>query len=181
MLCFMRKNRRSLAKILFLFFGLSFAQSIIAANGANAQVAAVDPENSYSRAAKYYLPSLVKQEQLELEVAKKIKEENDNRLKEAQAKNNSTIGKLFGAKYSASVKIADLGSVETQKLVYQEFSKSASPDKFKKTLLGDNTFCDLELFCGASVDFPEKNLFSQIDRTTTPFGKAQLQTFFTNC
>lgn len=194
MLSFMRKNKKSFAEALFLVLSLSFMQSIFAVNSdtviAEAKASSVTgvakadisekSEDRYLKASKFYLPSLAKQEQIELEIAKKIKEENEKFQKETKAKNESFIARYSFVTSKAVVKIADLGSTEMQKLVYELFSDSVKDKKqFSNSMLTDCVFGDLELFCGATASCADKSVFSHIDRTVTPFGKAELQSFFT--
>ncbi|KKQ32476.1 MAG: hypothetical protein US49_C0007G0018 [candidate division TM6 bacterium GW2011_GWF2_37_49] len=151
MLDFFRKYKVCLSKVLLTALALGFAPGIFAA-------VADDTKSSsdlgiFERISRLYMPSLVGTEKEE------VLQENE---------------KLASRAIPMTV-----GGVESLKLAYEILSAPYLREGFgefkKKQLLDDCVFSDLEIFCGKDGS---PSLFSKIDFTVTPFGKAKLQSLF---
>lgn len=167
-----RRNKVVTSSVMLVFLCLNLSQSLFAGDGGNKKKKKVAPEDAFSRAAAYHLPSLGKLEQKELDLINKIKEENQKLIAENKNPNFQPIPTM-----------PPVGHVEALRLTYDIFGteslKKSKKLKEEKILLSDNCFEDLEIFCGNSRKNRERNLFSILNNNRTPFGKAVFQSFFT--
>lgn len=151
MLDFFRKYKVFVSKVLLTALALGFGPGLFAAvdEGQSA-----DGLGIFERISKYYMPSLVGLEKAEVQKENKAMRSNAIPMK--------------------------VGSVEALSLTYGILSAPYLKDIFgefkKRQLLDECVFSDLEIYCGREGS--GNSLFSKIDFTRTPFGKARLQSLF---
>jgi DNA mismatch repair protein MutS len=170
------KNSRFISKVLFIAFGINIGSSLLAVvslspSGKDVHVEKADvadelfKKSVYSKISDLHMPSLRNLEAYELDNLQKVKVINERALKDKSLK---------------GVHVPAVGDVEKLRIAYQIFGAyglSKGDDiESKHFVANDNVFTDLDVYCGPIGNFGH-NIFSQIDKTKTCFGRTELQRF----
>lgn len=150
MLVYLLKNKEFLSKFVLIAFIISISSNLFAGDDIELSVDA----GIFEKISTQYLPSLTAHERADELVSKKS--------------------------LSEKTTLSGVGIVESLKLIYDIFSdsrlKESMGDYCGRQLLDDCIFKDLEIFCGNKD--AANSLFSNVDLTMTPWGRAKLQSLF---
>jgi hypothetical protein len=156
-MCFSTTKTRC-ARVLLLALYVLIHQPLV---GAEPEQAQPSTPSSYDKLAETYLPSLVKEAQVE-----KLSEEERQKKINALLRKKGSKGVLKESNLNAPA----VGEIEKLELIYNLMHKHAQ----SCPTLTNNVVHDLEIFCGGPSDLKD-HVFGAIDHTTTAFGKIELQ------
>jgi DNA mismatch repair protein MutS len=164
----LNSKKRTIASLLFTAFYIFTTMATVHADAEPSVITAESAQNThlhsdtYTKISELYLAALTKQ----------MADDDKN-----EEKQNAELLKKFGSLSELMhVSLPGVQATEKLRLAYSIFAEyeNEHPSCYPE-ILSLNTIKDLDLFFNNSATSPDQNVFSYLDKTTTIFGKIQLQ------